>query len=1033
MAPLYNRYIPPKVPAPKTQTSAATPAQVVSEQPKKRKRSAEEEAERKAKKENKKRQKLSSQPGGNVQASKPLQVATEETPIAPINPDVDASETSGAKRESAKKRHKREKEERRQKKEETKLVKLGVPDAASVDVAGGSGPQNEPNAQLDQLDVVQSASVPGRTEEDRETARSKKRRKDHGQESGQPQKVRRPNDGSGAERRQQTDPEAAEKQADGSATEPSLKKRKRKDRGLATSEEGNDGSVVREPTADAASSQRTGYVAESEQPRVNEQDTAVIIDAKTKKRRHRLESVLQEEVTVPGAEDRDEEHLKKHSNVLSKFAKSTRTASTADSGSQEAPAAADADAAEKRLEDMPVLHDLVPLPQAERAPTPEYRPKFSALPDWLANPITVASDTRQSFSELDLPRHTLSNLRKIGLDNSLAVQSALIPLLLTSGGQGSAGKSSNRLFAPDVCVSAPTGSGKTLAYCLPIIQALDEHFVTHALRALVVVPTRELVQQVADVATRLAAGTNVVIGTASGTANFEKEKTELVSKGRRYDPAEYESLMAVAHRRDYPPDESDEAFEDYLETLQNADPREQQHLQDAVECLVHHVPTYECTVDILVCTPGRLIEHLSSTLGFHVRDLEWLVIDEADKLVDQSYDQFIAILNDHIRKPRKREEQDGRERYLRKTGLWRDEEERRVRKVILSATMTRDVGNLAALKLQHPRMIVVKGAQEQQSREGADDGPTSREGDSFDLPPSLKEHSVPVGDGAEKPLYLLALLRERILTNFDPKDMDDDKDSEGDVDVSSDDSSDSSDDASASESDEAGGTESNDTSVAGDDVPADEMEMSDELEPSLAKVDAARRSPHLAIRPASGDIAPTVLIFTSSTEAANRLAHLLERLHPAYAPFITIMTRTTTQPGKRIRSEDSKPVICVSTDRAARGLDAIADRDITDVIQYDIPRSLTSYVHRVGRTARAGRAGEAWTLYTNPEARWFLKSVTQADSIKRPLPVEKVKIVSEDASLQKRYGEVLGKMKDMVFGSEPVKKGKGESYRKAAV
>ena len=58
-------------------------------------------------------------------------------------------------------------------------------------------------------------------------------------------------------------------------------------------------------------------------------------------------------------------------------------------------------------------------------------------------------------------------------------------------------------------------------------------------------------------------------------------------------------------------------------------------------------------------------------------------------------------------------------------------------------------------------------------------------------------------------------------------------------------------------------------------------------------------------------------------------------------------------------------------------------RDITHVINYDLPTSITSYVHRVGRTARAGKTGEAWTLFTKNEAAWFLKQVAKGESIKR--------------------------------------------------
>ncbi len=53
--------------------------------------------------------------------------------------------------------------------------------------------------------------------------------------------------------------------------------------------------------------------------------------------------------------------------------------------------------------------------------------------------------------------------------------------------------------------------------------------------------------------------------------------------------------------------------------------------------------------------------------------------------------------------------------------------------------------------------------------------------------------------------------------------------------------------------------------------------------------------------------------------------------------------------------------ILVATDVAARGLDI---DDIDMVFNYDIPQDDESYVHRIGRTARAGREGIAFSLVT---------------------------------------------------------------------
>ncbi|WP_308390017.1 DEAD/DEAH box helicase [Acidithiobacillus sp. AMEEHan] len=66
--------------------------------------------------------------------------------------------------------------------------------------------------------------------------------------------------------------------------------------------------------------------------------------------------------------------------------------------------------------------------------------------------------------------------------------------------------------------------------------------------------------------------------------------------------------------------------------------------------------------------------------------------------------------------------------------------------------------------------------------------------------------------------------------------------------------------------------------------------------------------------------------------------------------------------------------IVIATDVAARGLDV---ERITHVINYDIPNDTEAYVHRIGRTGRAGRKGEA-ILFVAPRERYLLKAIERA-------------------------------------------------------
>ncbi|MCI9285563.1 MAG: DEAD/DEAH box helicase [Muribaculaceae bacterium] len=77
--------------------------------------------------------------------------------------------------------------------------------------------------------------------------------------------------------------------------------------------------------------------------------------------------------------------------------------------------------------------------------------------------------------------------------------------------------------------------------------------------------------------------------------------------------------------------------------------------------------------------------------------------------------------------------------------------------------------------------------------------------------------------------------------------------------------------------------------------------------------------------------------------------------------------------------------ILVATDIVARGIDI---DDIALVVNYDVPREAEDYVHRIGRTARAGAGGSAVTLVGGREQRWFgaLEEFLGYQVAKRELP-----------------------------------------------
>ncbi|MBU8872117.1 MAG: DEAD/DEAH box helicase [Gemmatimonadales bacterium] len=100
------------------------------------------------------------------------------------------------------------------------------------------------------------------------------------------------------------------------------------------------------------------------------------------------------------------------------------------------------------------------------------------------------------------------------------------------------------------------------------------------------------------------------------------------------------------------------------------------------------------------------------------------------------------------------------------------------------------------------------------------------------------------------------------------------------------------------------------------------------------------------------------LIFTRTKHAANRLARMLEKRGIRADTIHSNKTQSQRQRALAAFVKGKVPVL-VATDIVSRGLDV---DDITHVINYELPEDAENYVHRIGRTARAGRAGIALTL-----------------------------------------------------------------------
>ncbi len=106
------------------------------------------------------------------------------------------------------------------------------------------------------------------------------------------------------------------------------------------------------------------------------------------------------------------------------------------------------------------------------------------------------------------------------------------------------------------------------------------------------------------------------------------------------------------------------------------------------------------------------------------------------------------------------------------------------------------------------------------------------------------------------------------------------------------------------------------------------------------------------------------LVFVNTKRHVETLAR---QLRNEGVPAVTMHGDMTQQARERAlqRFEDKHVGVLIATDVAARGLDL---DDITLVVNYDPPQDDKGYVHRVGRTARAGRSGISVTLVTPDQA-----------------------------------------------------------------
>lgn len=199
-----------------------------------------------------------------------------------------------------------------------------------------------------------------------------------------------------------------------------------------------------------------------------------------------------------------------------------------------------------------------------------HNPEIPNIGQRLVKPINEPIFTATTFDDLKMHPFTISNLEQnMHINKMTIVQQKAIPQIF---------------LGKDVLIRSQTGSGKTLAYALPIVECLHKIRPklnrNSGLKALIVVPTRELALQTYECFLKLTKPfTWIVPGYLAGGEKRKAEKARL--------------------RRG---------------------------------------------CNVLVGTPGRLLDHIKRTAALKLSDVKYFVLDEADRMFDMGYEKDISSI-----------------------------------------------------------------------------------------------------------------------------------------------------------------------------------------------------------------------------------------------------------------------------------------------------------------------------------------------------------------------------------------------------
>ncbi len=177
------------------------------------------------------------------------------------------------------------------------------------------------------------------------------------------------------------------------------------------------------------------------------------------------------------------------------------------------------------------------------------------------------------------------------------------------------------------------------------------------------------------------------------------------------------------------------------------------------------------------------------------------------------------------------------------------------------------------------------------------------------------------------------------------------------------------------------------------------------IDQSVMYVDRENKRPLLK-HILSDDRLKRVIVFSRTKHGANKIVDYLEK-NKILAVAIHGNKSQTARQNALENFRSGKVRVLIATDIAARGIDI---DEISHVINFDLPNVSEDYVHRIGRTARAGASGVAIS-FCDAEEKAFLKDIEKLIKKQIPLILEQP-YHSEDVTNSKLLSK--GKAKTLI-------------------